>query len=202
MQTRFVAAALVASLATPAAALASAWDIDSGHTSATFSVRHLAVSNVRGEFGKVTGAINLDDKDVTKSTVEASIDTSTVNTRNTDRDNHLKSPDFFDVAKFPSITFKSKKVSKSGKHLKVTGDLTIHGVTKEVVLEVEENGVQKDPWGNTKAGFTATTKVNREDFGLVWNKTLETGGLLVGKEVAITLDVEAGRKPDAAPAAK
>jgi polyisoprenoid-binding protein YceI len=193
MQNRFAAVVLATSLAAPAIASASTWDIDSGHSSATFTVRHLAVSNVRGEFGKVTGVINLDDKDITRSTVEASIDASAVNTRNADRDNHLKSPDFFDVARFPAISFKSRKVSKSGKHLRVTGDLTIRGVTREAVLDVEDNGVQKDPWGNTKAGFTATTEISRKHWGLEWNVALDTGGVLVGDKVKIELEIQAAK---------
>ena len=180
----------------PGLAFASAWDIDTAHSAAQFSVRHLAVSNVRGEFGKITGTLQLDDKDITKSTVEATIDVTSINTREEKRDQHLKSPDFFDVAKFPTITFKSKKVAKEGSdRLKVTGDLTIHGVTKEVVLQVDGPAKPiKDPWGNTKTGVTATTKINRKDFGLTWNKALETGGLVVGDEVSITLDVELQQK--------
>jgi polyisoprenoid-binding protein YceI len=182
--------------ALPGLAFASTWDIDTGHSAAQFSVRHLAVSNVRGEFGKITGTLQLDDKDITKSTVEATIDVTSINTREEKRDQHLKSPDFFDVAKFPTITFKSKKVAKEGSdRLKVTGDLTIHGVTKEVALQVDGPAKPiKDPWGNTKTGITATTKINRKDFGLTWNKALETGGLVVGEDVTITLDVELQQK--------
>lgn len=188
--------ALPALLALPGQAFASAWDIDTAHSAAQFSVRHLAVSNVRGEFGKITGSVQLDDKDITKSTVEATIDVTSINTREEKRDQHLKGADFFDVAKFPTITFKSKKVAKDGTdRLKVTGDLTIHGVTKEVMLQVDGPAKAiKDPWGNTKTGVTATTKINRKDFGLTWNKALETGGLVVGDEVAITLDVELQQK--------
>lgn len=186
----------LALLAVPELASASTWEIDGGHSAAQFSVRHLMVSNVRGEFGKVTGTVNLDDKDVTKSTVEATIDASTINTREEKRDQHLKSADFFDVAKFPSITFKSKRVAKAGgDNLKVTGDLTIHGVTKEIVLNVEGLAKPtKDPWGNTKSGATATTKISRKDFGLTWNKALETGGVVVGEDVNITIDIELLKK--------
>ena len=188
----------------PALATASEWDIDPAHSAAQFSVRHLMVSNIRGEFGKVTGTVNLDDKDITKSTVEATIDATSIITRDEKRDGHLKSPDFFDVAKFPTVTFKSTKVEKAGKDkYKVHGDLTIHGVTKSVVLAVEGSAEQKDPWGNVKRGFAATTKINRKDFGLAWNKALETGGVVVGEEIAITLDIEAAKKVAApAPAAK
>lgn len=192
--------ALLASIATSGLARASSWEIDGAHSSAQFSIKHLMVSNVRGEFSKVTGTLNLDDKDITKSTVEATIDVSSINTRDEKRDGHLKSPDFFDVAKFPTITFKSKKVAKAGEgKLKVTGDLTIHGVTKEVVLNVDGPAKEaKDPWGNIKSGAVATTKINRKDFGLGWNKVLETGGVAVGEEVSITIDVELQQKKAAA----
>jgi polyisoprenoid-binding protein YceI len=185
-----------AALAAPSLAMAAEYDIDPAHSAASFAVRHLMVSNVRGEFGKVTGSLNLDEKDVSKSTVVATIDASTLNTREAKRDEHLKSPDFFDVAQYPTLSFKSTKVEKAGKgNLKVTGDLTLHGVTKPVVLAVEGPSAEaKDPWGNTKRGFTATTKLNRKDFGLTWNKNLETGGVLVGDEVAVTIDLQLVKK--------
>lgn len=188
--------ALLASIATSGLARASSWEIDGSHSSAQFSIKHLMVSNVRGEFSKVAGTLNLDDKDITKSSVDVSIDVNTINTREAKRDAHLKSPDFFDAAKFPALTFKSKKVEKAGADkLKVTGDLTIHGVTKEVVLNVEGPSAEiKDPFGNTRRGATATTKINRKDFGLNWNKALEAGGVLVGEEVNITIDVELLKK--------
>jgi polyisoprenoid-binding protein YceI len=193
-------AALV--LAAPSIALAAEYEIDSAHSGAQFSVKHMMVSNVRGAFSKVTGKANIDEKDLTKSTVEASIDASTINTNEPKRDEHLRSPDFFDVAKYPTITFKSTKVEQAGQNLKVTGDLTLHGVTKPVVLDVEGfTSEAKDPWGNTKRGGTATTKINRKDFGLGWNKVLETGGVAVGEEIAITLDLELNKKQAAAPAA-
>ena len=195
MSNRFAAVAFGLAFAMPSMALASDWDIDGGHSSAQFSVRHLMVSNVRGEFGKVTGTVKLDDKDITKSVVEATIDVGSINTRDEKRDGHLKSPDFFDVAKFPTITFKSKKVAGKAGKLKVTGDLTIHGVTKEVVLDVEGPAKEaKDPWGNVKSGAAAFIKINRKDFGLGWNKALETGGVVVGEEVSITLDIELLKK--------
>lgn len=195
-------AVLAAILAVPSLAFAATYEIDSAHSGAHFTVRHLMVSNVRGEFGKVTGTVNIDEKDITKSTVEATIDASTINTREPKRDEHLRSADFFDVAKFPTITFKSKKVAKAGEgKLKVTGDLTMHGVTKEVVLDVEGPAKDaKDPWGNVKSGASATTRLNRKDFGLGWNQALETGGVMVGEEVAVTIDLELTKKQ--APAAK
>lgn len=178
------------------------WEIDTAHSSAQFSIRHLMVSNVRGEFGKVTGTVVYDAKDPKKSTVEASIDVNSINTREEKRDAHLKAPDFFDVAKFPAITFKSKKVEPAGKgKMKIIGDLTIHGVTKTVTLDAEGPATEvKDPWGNVKSGAVATTKINRKDFGLGWNKALETGGVVVGEEVSITIDIELTKKAPAPPA--
>jgi len=184
----------------PTAALATTWEIDSAHSSAEFSVRHLMVSNVKGHFGKVNGTVNVDDKDITKSTVEATIDAKTIDTREPKRDEHLRSPDFFDTAKFPTITFKSTSVKKAGKDkLKVAGDLTMHGVTKSVVLDVTGPAKEaKDPWGNVKSGVSATTKISRKDYGLLWNKALETGGVTVGDEVAISLELELMKKAEAA----
>jgi len=191
-----IAAAFAASLALPHVAAASEWEIDPSHSSAQFSVRHMMVSNVRGEFGKMSGTLVLDEANVTKSKVEAVIDVGSINTREPKRDEHLKSADFFDLANHPSMEFKSKKVRKAGKGaLEVTGDLTIRGVTREVVLAVVgPTADAKDPWGNIKRGATATTKINRKDFGLTWNAALETGGVLVGEEVAITIDLELTKK--------
>jgi polyisoprenoid-binding protein YceI len=153
------------------------------------------VSNVKGSFGKNKGVVDINDKDITKSKVEVTIDTASINTNVQKRDDHLRSADFFDVAKFPTMTFVSKKVAKAGKDkLKITGDLTLHGITKEVVLDVEGPSLEsKDPWGTIRRGATANTKINRKDFGLVWNKTLETGGVAVGEEVTITLEIEMTR---------
>jgi polyisoprenoid-binding protein YceI len=187
-----VTAGLAAVLSLPAGAATSEWKIDPQHSSAQFSVRHMAISTVRGAFSKVNGAILLDDNDVTKSTVDVTIDVSTVDTREPDRDKDLRSDKFFDVAHYPSITFKSKRVQQvaPGK-LKVTGDLTIHGTTKEVALDVEgPTAPVKDPWGNVRTAVTATTKVNRQDFGVKWNATLDNGGVVVGDDVNITIDVE------------
>lgn len=182
----------------PALARAATYDIDTAHSSAGFTVRHLAVSNVRGEFGKVTGTVEYDDKDVAKTKVEATIDATTVNTREAKRDEHLKSPDFFDVATYPTITFKSKKVEKGSKGLKVTGDLTMHGVTRPVVLDVEGPTKEvKDPWGNVRIGASATAKLNRKDYGVSFNKTLDSGGLMVGEEVAVAIDLELVKKAPA-----
>jgi len=186
----------IIALALPAFAFASTWTIDPDHSNIGFKVRHLMVSNVKGSFDKHTGTVEINDKDITKSKVEVSIDTNSINTNVQKRDDHLRSADFFDVAKFPTMTFVSKKIAQAGKDkLKVTGDLTLHGVTKEVVLDVEGPSKEsKDPWGSLRKGATATTKINRKDFGLVWNKALETGGVAVGNEITITLEIEMIKK--------
>ncbi len=188
-----VALALLA----PAASYAATYEIDPMHSAAHFKVRHMMVSNVHGQFGKLSGTINYDEKDPAKSTVEATIDVTTVDTQEPKRDEHLKSAEFFDVAQFPTMTFKSTKVEKAGKgKLKVHGNLTLHGVTKPVVLEVEGPAPEaKDPfYGKIKSGATASTKLNRKDFGLAWNKALETGGVMVGEEVAITIEIELNKQ--------
>jgi len=192
-----IAAVLLLSL--PAAA--STWEGDPAHTTSTFSVRHMMVTNVRGEFGKTTATVQQDDKDITKSTVEVTIDTTTIDTRQPKRDAHLKSPDFFDVEKFPTMTFKSTKITKGeGSKLKVEGNLTLHGVTKPVIFDVDVTPEITNR-GQTHKGVTANTKINRKDFGLNWNQTLETGGVLVGDEVNIQVDMEL-RKVNPAPATK
>jgi polyisoprenoid-binding protein YceI len=170
----------------------AAWNIDPVHSMAEFKVKHMMISNVKGQFTAVTGVITLDETDIAKSHLEASIDVASVQTRDAQRDAHLKSADFFDVEKFPTLSFKSTRVARSGEgELAVTGDLTIHGVTREVVFAVEgPSAPAKDPWGNTRIGLSATTKISRKDYGLTWNAALETGGILVGDDVAITLDVQ------------
>jgi polyisoprenoid-binding protein YceI len=192
MKRIIVSLSTIIALALPVIAAASTWTIDPDHTNVGFKVRHLMVSNVKGSFEKHTGTVDINDKDITKSRVEVTIDTNSINTNVQKRDEHLRSADFFDVARFPTMTFVSKKVARAGKdRLKVTGDLTLHGVTREVVLDVEPiSRESKDPWGNLRRGTTATTKINRKDFGLVWNKALETGGVAVGEEVVITLEIE------------
>jgi polyisoprenoid-binding protein YceI len=187
-----VTAGLAAALALPASAATTTWQIDPQHSSAQFGVTHLMISTVRGEFHGVKGTVVLDDQDIAKSTVNVTIDATSVDTREPDRDKHLKSPDFLDVAKYPSITFKSTKVEQvSPGELKVTGDLIIRGVTKQVVLNVEGPKVPiKDPWGLQRSAVSATTKINRQDFGVSWNQTLDSGGVVVSDEVRITLDVE------------
>ena len=186
---------LAFAVSAPAVASASTWSVDASHSNVGFKVRHMMVSNTRGQFDKFEGTVELNDKDITKSKVNVSIDAASVNTENKKRDDHLRSPDFFNVAKFPKLTFVSTKVQKAGSGLKVTGNLTIHGVTKSVVLEVEEiTNAVKDPWGMTRRGLTASTKINRKDFGLGWNKALETGGVVVGEEVKISLEIELIKK--------
>ena len=182
----------IIALSLPTLAFATTWNIDPDHSNIGFKVRHLMVSNVKGSFLKHSGVVDINDKDITKSKVEVSIETASVNTNVEKRDEHLRSADFFDVAKFPAMTFVSKKVAKAGKgKLKVTGDLTLHGITKEVVLDVEgPTKESKDLYGNIRSGAVASTKINRKDFGLVWNKALETGGVAVGEEIAINLEIE------------
>ncbi|QSQ19046.1 YceI family protein [Pyxidicoccus parkwayensis] len=168
------------------------WNIDTTHSGIHFSVRHMVIAKVRGSFQKFSGVVALDEQDVTNSSVSVTIDTASINTGVEQRDNHLRSADFFEVEKFPAITFQSTKVEKSGgSGLKVTGKLTIRDVTREVVLEAEQLGTGKDPWGNTKAAFEAKTSIDRRDFGLQWNQALETGGVLVGEKIEIALEVQA-----------
>jgi len=170
----------------------SIYQIDTSHSAAQFKVRHMMIANVKGEFDKVSGTVNFDPANPAASSVEASIDVSTISTRDEQRDGHLKSADFLDVEKFPTINFKSKKVTATGgDSFNVIGDLTIHGVTKEVKLDVEElTGEAKDPWGNMRRGATAKARINRKDFGMTFNVALEAGGFLVGEDVDLTLDIE------------
>lgn len=190
---------LVAALSTivfililPLAATAAGWNIDPEHSSVGFKIKHLMVSNVKGSFEKFTGRVELDEKDITKSSVTATIETASINTNVQKRDEHLRSADFFAVATYPVMTFVSKKVAIAGKDkLTISGDLTLHGVTRTVVLNVAElSGESKDPWGNIRRGASATATINRKDFGLTWNKALETGGVVVGEEVNIIIEIE------------
>jgi len=181
----------------PALALASTWEIDPAHSTVEFSVRHMMVSTVKGQFQKLKGTLQLDDKDVSKSSVEVEIATDSVDTREPKRDAHLRSPDFFDVTKFPIMTFKSTKVEKAGKgNVKVTGDLTMHGVTRPVVLMVDGPSTpMKDPFGRTVRGLTATGRIDRKDWGMTWNKALDTGGVLVSDTVKLEIDAELAERP-------
>lgn len=168
------------------------WTIDATHSGINFSIRHMVVSKVRGRFGKYSGTLQLDDEDLTRSTVEASIDAASIDTGTAQRDDHLRSADFFDAEKFPELKFKSSSIVKlDDANYRVTGDLTIRDVTRPVSLEVEYGGRTKDPWGNERVGFVAKTSLIRKDFGLGWNQVLEAGGVVVGDRVDVELELEA-----------
>jgi polyisoprenoid-binding protein YceI len=170
----------------------STYQIDPAHSSAQFKVRHMMIANVKGAFDKIIGTVNFDPANPSASTVDATIEVASISTREEQRDAHLKSPDFFDVEKFPTITFKSKRVTAAGSgSFTVVGGLTIHGVTKEVDLKVDELTEEtKDPWGNLRRGAEAKTRINRKDFGMTFNMALEAGGFMVGDEIDLTIDVE------------
>ncbi len=205
MQTRSLFLGVFTALvAAPVLAAPDTFDIDPAHSAAQFAVKHMVYATVRGGFGKTTGRLVLDKGDWGKSSVEATIDATTIDTRDPKRDGHLKSPALLDVAQYPTITFKSTKVEPAGAgKLKVAGNLTIHGVTKPVVLEVEGPSPEfKDPWGNQRSSATARTKINRKDFGVNWSQNLDTGGAVVGDELDITLDIEAVKKAAAKTEAK
>ena len=167
------------------------WQIDLAHSDIFFTVRHMVITKVRGRFAKWDGKLLLDEQTPSNSHVEVSIDAASINTNEEKRDAHLRSADFLDAEKFPKLTFKSTKVEGSGERLNVTGDLTIRGVTKSVTLDVEQLGKAKDPWGNNKIAFNGKVSINREDFGAKWNQALEAGGVLVGKQVDIDLEIQA-----------
>ncbi|MFZ0359737.1 MAG: YceI family protein [Terriglobales bacterium] len=187
------ALALAASLS--ALAQTSNWSIDPAHSTAQFAVRHLGISNVTGNFTKVAGSVVLDEKNIAQSQVSATIDVNSVDTRVEMRDKDLKSPNFFDVEKYPTMEFKSKKIVASGGKLQVIGDLTIHGTTHEVTLDVEGPSPEMtDPWGNPRRGFSATTTINRKDFNLLYNNTLKTGEAMIGDNVKIQIDAEMVKK--------
>lgn len=181
---------------------ADTWEIDQSHSNVGFVIKHMMVSKVKGSFKDFKGSFNIDDKDATKTTAEATIDTGSINTDNAKRDEHLRSADFFEVTKYPKITFKSKKVEGAGADMKLTGDLTLHGKTKEVTLAITElTAPVKDPFGGTRRGLSATTKLNRKDFGLTWNKAMDAGGVVLGEEVDVALELELTKAtPKKAPA--
>lgn len=190
-----LALASLAAAAVPAAGATETYVVDKSHSEASFQVRHLGISNVRGRFDDFSGAIEIDRARPEASSVEFTIQAASVDTSAPDRDKDLRSANFFDVEKYPAITFKSSRIVPRGGDLyDVTGTLTLHGVSREVTLPVSHLGFVKDPWGNEKAGFELTTTLNRKDYGLVWNKVLESGGLLVGEEVKIAVNLEAIRK--------
>jgi len=183
-------AVLLAGWPAGAGAEMARWDLDPDHSIIEFRVAHMVVSKTAGRFMDYSGVVEMDAEAQQFKTIEATINTASVNTNHEKRDAHLRNADFFDVEKYPTMTYKMKSYKKTGEGYTALGDLTIHGVTKEITLVGTFNGVSKDPWGNTRAGFTAEGKVNRKDFGMVWNKTLDTGGFVVGDEVNIRLDIE------------
>ena len=167
------------------------WTIDAAHSEVGFSVKHLMISTVRGRFASVRGSLHLDEADVTRSAVTVEIDTASVDTRQDQRDAHLRSPDFFDADAFPTIAFVSRDVvAVDGGQLRITGPLTIRGISRDVTFDATDDGRGTDPWGNTKAAFSARTTIDRRDFGLTWNQALETGGVLVANEIVVTLDIQ------------
>ena len=190
-----VVSAIVLLTSLSALAQTSTWNIDPAHSTAQFTVRHLAISNVTGNFTKVTGSVVLNEKNITQSQVSASIDVSSVDTRVEARNKDLKSPNFFDVEKYPTIEFKSKRIVSGGGKLQVIGDLTIHGTTREVTLDVDGPTPElSDPWGNSRRGISATTTINRRDFNLTYNNLLKTGEAVVGDNVKIQIDAEMVKK--------
>lgn len=182
--------ALIVGTVQPVSAETARYDVDPDHSTIGFSVDHMVVSKTRGQFTEYIGFIEMDPDAKTVKAIEATIKMPSITTNHQKRDTHLKSPDFFDVEKYPTITYKMKSYHKNGDGYTAVGDLTLHGVTKEITLVGNFNGVNKDPWGNARAGFTAEGKVNRKDFGINWNKALDNGGVIVGNEVLIKLDVE------------
>ncbi|MFD1778169.1 YceI family protein [Fredinandcohnia salidurans] len=170
------------------------WAVDASHSSIDFSVKHMMIAKVKGSFENFEATIEADPADLTSANIEFKVDLASVNTKNGDRDNHLRSADFFDVENHPAMTFKSNSIVKTDDdEYNVTGDLTIHGTTKTETFQVVFEGAGKDPWGNEKVGFSATGKINRSDYGLVWNAALETGGVLVGDQIKISIEIEAGK---------
>lgn len=174
-----------------------AWKIDTAHSEINFTIRHMMISNVRGRFERFSGLVDFNETNPTMSQVDVQIDASSINTKEPNRDSHLKSPDFLDVEKYPTITFTSDRLEQiSQNHGLIYGSLTIKDVTREVVLDVEYSGMAKSPWGTYSAGFTATTRINRKDWNLNWNKALETGGFLVGDEINVNIELEIVKQPE------
>lgn len=178
-------------MSTVSAPATTTWKVDAGHTSVEFSVRHLMITTVKGRFAEVAGTVITDDADPARGEVDITITVASIDTREPQRDGHLRSADFFETEKYPTITFRSTRIENvKGNEFTLVGNLTMHGVTKEVALAVTSEGRARDPWGGERAGFTATATVKRSDFGLTWNQALETGGVLVGDDIKISLDVE------------
>jgi polyisoprenoid-binding protein YceI len=177
-------------MSTVTAPARTTWIVDAAHSNVEFSIRHLMIATVKGRFADVQGTVTIDEEDPSQTEINVTIGAASIDTRMPQRDEHLRSADFFDVANHPTLTFKSRSVRREGETFKVVGDLTIRGVTRELVLDVVAQGRQADPWGAQRAGFEATGKIKRSDFGLTWNQALETGGVLVGDDVKISVDVE------------
>jgi len=174
-----------------------AWTIDASHSQIQFSVRHLMISNVRGRFENFSGTVDLDEQTPANTRVDVKIETASISTRDAQRDGHLRSPDFFESEQYPFITFVSRRVEQQDAyHARLVGDLTIKDMTHEVVLDVEFNGTAKSPWGTTSAGFSAQTRINRKDWNLTWNVALETGGVLVGDDITISIELELVKQPE------
>jgi len=180
---------------------ATPWDIDTSHSALHFWVRHLVISKVHGRFARWAGTVELDEQDLTRSRVEVRIEAASIDTQVAERDAHLRSADFLDVANHPELAFTSRRIEKAGDAYRVTGDLTIRGTTREVTLDAEYAGRAKDPWGNERAGFAAKVALDRRDYGLVWNAALEAGGVLVGEKVEISIELEAVKQVAAKPVA-
>jgi polyisoprenoid-binding protein YceI len=195
-QRTFIVSAITLLASLPVFAQTSTWNIDPAHSNAQFTVRHLGISNVTGSFTKVAGTVTLNEQDITQSQVSASIDVNSIDTRVEARDKDLKSPHFFEVEKYPTIEFKSKRIVSSGGKLQVIGDLTIHGTTREVTLDVDgPTPALTDPWGNLRRGISGTTTINRKDFNLTYNNTLKSGEAMIGDTVKIQIDAEIAKKP-------
>jgi polyisoprenoid-binding protein YceI len=175
---------------TTTTAAAGTWNLDEAHTQVEFAVKHMMIANIKGHFGKVSGTVVTQKGDFSDAVVDVTIDAASLDTRQEQRDGHLRSADFFDVERYPSLRFVSKRVEKAGDGYRLVGDLTIRDVTREVTLAVTDEGRGKDPWGGERAGFSATTKVDRKDYGLTWNQALETGGILVGDDIKISIEAE------------
>jgi polyisoprenoid-binding protein YceI len=182
---------MTATVETPAAGTKTQWKLDPAHTLVEFSAKHLMITTVKGRIADVEGAIYIDENNPSKSTVEATLNAQSIDTRTDQRDNHLRSADFLDVEKYPQIKFRSTRVEGGREEFKLTGDLTIRDVTRPITLDVKFEGQQKDPWGGERIGFSATGKFDRRDFGLTWNVLLETGGLTVGNDIKVAIEVEA-----------
>ena len=173
------------------------WNLDAAHSKVAFKVKHLMISTVRGHFNDIKATVEVDESNPASAKVEVTIGTASIDTSNEQRDGHLRSPDFFDAENHPTITFAGKRLEKGGSaDFRLVGDLTVRGVTREIALDVTDEGRGQDPWGGTRAGFTITGKLNRGDFGLTWNAALETGGVLVGKDITITLDLQGALQQD------